>query len=32
MAKVFERDKNRGPIPRVGTLAREQTLANAQEA
>jgi hypothetical protein len=29
---VFERDRNRGLIRRVGTLAREQTLANAQEA
>jgi hypothetical protein len=32
MATVLRRDQNRGLIPRVGTLSREQTLANAQEA
>jgi hypothetical protein len=32
MATVLRRDRNRGLIPRVGTLSREQTLANAQEA
>ena len=32
MAKVFERDRNRGLIPQVGTLSREQVVASAQEA
>jgi hypothetical protein len=32
MAKVFERDTNRGLIPEGESLSREQILANAQEA
>ena len=31
MARLFERGRNRGLIPWVGTLSREQILADAEE-